>query len=139
MADEATIPEDLSYLLTTNVPAHLTAVAADGSLVTYVVWVDYDGQHILTGSPVGSAKGRRFRKRAQVALSVVDPNDPWRRLSISGRVVDIQPDEGLALTNKLSQRYTGSPYPRPDEREVFAIEPDRIRAFRGRAAPPRPS
>ncbi|HEX5467011.1 MAG TPA: pyridoxamine 5'-phosphate oxidase family protein [Candidatus Limnocylindrales bacterium] len=139
MADEATIPEDLSYLLTTNVPAHLTAVAADGSLVSYVVWVDYDGQRILTSSPVGSAKGRRFRKRAQVALSVLDPKDAWRRLSISGHVVDIQPDEGLTLTNKLSQRYTGSPYPRPDAREIFSIEPDKVRAFRGRASGPRPS
>lgn len=139
MADQATIPEDLSYLLTTNVPAHLTVVAANGSLITYIVWVDYDGQHILTGSPVGSHKGRVLRKRPQVSLSVADPNDPWRRLSISGHVADFRPDAGLALINKLSQRYTGTPYPRPDEREVFVIEPDKIRAFRGRASVPRPS
>ncbi|MGH2466792.1 MAG: pyridoxamine 5'-phosphate oxidase family protein [Candidatus Limnocylindrales bacterium] len=133
------IPDDLSYLLTTNVPAHLTVVAGDGSLIAYVVWVDYDGAHILTGSPIGSYKGRALRKRPQVAISVVDPKDPWRRLSISGHVVDFRPDADLALINKLSERYVGTPYPRPDEREVFAIEPDKVRAFRRRAGPPKPS
>ena len=135
MTTDQTIPDDLSYLLTTDVPAHLTAVAGDGSLVTHVVWVDFDGEHILTGSPAGSYKGRVFRRRPQVSISVVDPQDPWRRLSISGHVVDIRPDEGLALINKLSQRYTGTPYPRPDPREIFVIEPDRVRAYRGRARP----
>lgn len=139
MADEAAIPEDLSYLLTTNVLGHLTVVAGDGSLITYVVWVDYDGKHILTGSPVGSYKGKVLRKRPQVSLSVADPNDQWRRLSISGHVVEVRPDQGLTLINKLSQRYTGTPYPRPGDREIFAIVPDKVRAFRGRAAAPRPS
>ncbi|TAM79442.1 MAG: hypothetical protein EPN50_00335 [Chloroflexota bacterium] len=139
MADQATIPEDLSYLLTTNVPAHLTVVAGDGSLITYVVWVDYDGKHVLTGSPLGSYKGRALRRRPAVSLSVVDPADPWRRLSISGHVVDFRPDEDLALINKQSERYTGTPYPRPDDREIFVIEPDKVRAFRGRASVPRPS
>ena len=137
MGTDHTIPDDLAYLLTTDALAHLTAVADDGSLVTHVVWVDFDGEHILTGSPAGSYKGRVFHQRPQVAISVVDPKDPWRRLSISGHVVDIRPDEGLALINKLSQRYVGTPYPRPDPREIFVIEPDKVRAFRGRSAPSR--
>ena len=126
------IPDELAYLLQTNVPAHVSLVAADGSLVTHVMWVDYDGEHVLTSSPTTSYKSRVLRVRPQVAVSVVDPADPWRRLSISGRVTAIRPDEGLAFINRMSQRYVGRPYPRADPREVFVITPDRVRAFQGR-------
>ena len=126
------IPEELTYLLRTNVVAHVSLTQADGSLVTHVMWVDYDGEHIQTSSPTSSYKSRALRERPNVAVSVVDPADPWRRLSISGRVTEIRNDEGLAFINKLSQRYVGAPYPRPAPREIFVITPDRVRAFMGR-------
>ncbi|MDR3545729.1 MAG: pyridoxamine 5'-phosphate oxidase family protein [Candidatus Limnocylindrales bacterium] len=126
------IPEELAYLLRTNVVAHVSLAHADGSLVTHVMWVDYDGEHILTSSPTSSYKSRALRERPDVAVSVVDPADPWRRLSISGRVTEIRHDEGLAFINTLSQRYVGAPYPRPAPREIFVITPDRVRAYMGR-------
>jgi hypothetical protein len=126
------IPEELTYLLRTNVVAHVSLTQADGSLVTHVMWVDYDGEHILTSSPTSSYKSRALRERPNVAVSVVDPADPWRRLSISGRVTEIRNDEGLAFINTLSQRYVGAPYPRPAPREIFVVTPDRVRAFMGR-------
>ena len=126
------IPEELSYLLCTNVLAHVSLTKADGTLVTHVMWVDFDGQHVLTSSPAGSYKGRAFRSRPQVSVSVVDPSNPWRRLSISGRVTDIRDDAGLAFINKMSQRYVGGPYQRTTPREIFTITPDKVRAMEGR-------
>jgi PPOX class probable F420-dependent enzyme len=126
------IPEELADLLRTNVVAHVSLTQADGSLVTHVMWVDYDGEHILTSSPTSSYKSRALRERPNVAVSVVDPADPWRRLSISGRVTEIRNDEGLAFINTLSQRYVGAPYPRTAPREIFVVTPDRVRAFMGR-------
>jgi len=126
------IPDELAYLLRTKVLAHVSLTEADGSLVTHVMWVDYDGEHILTSSPTESYKSRALRKRPNVAVSLMDPADPWRRLSISGRVTEIRDDEGLAFINMLSQRYVGAPYPRTAPREIFVITPDRVRAFMGR-------
>jgi len=126
------IPEELVYLLSTNVPAHVSLTEADGTLVTHVMWVDYDGEHILTSSPTQSYKSRALRERPNVAISLMDPADAWRRLSISGHVIDIRPDEGLEFINKLSQRYVGAPYPRTAPREIFVITPDKVRAFTGR-------
>ena len=125
------IPEELAYLLRTNVLAHVSLTEADGSLATHVMWVDYDSEHILTCSPTESYKSRALRGRPQVAVSVVDPANPWRRLSISGRVTEIRDDEGLAFINRLSERYVGTPYPRTGPREIFVITPDRVRAFMG--------
>ena len=126
------IPDELTYLLTTNVPAHVTLTKADGTLVTHVMWIDYDGRHILIGSPEGSYKGRAFRARPQLAISVVDPSNQWRRLSITGRVTGIRDDAGLALINKLSMRYTGQPYQRTTPRDVFEVTPDIVRPMLGR-------
>ena len=126
------IPDELAYLLRTKVLAHVSLTEADGSLVTHVMWVDYDGEHILTSSPTESYKSRALRKRPNVAVSLMDPADPWRRLSISGRVTEIRDDEGLAFINMLSQRYVGAPYPRTAPREIFVITPAKVRAFLGR-------
>jgi PPOX class probable F420-dependent enzyme len=132
MAGGVVIPDELADLLRTNVLGHVTLTKADGSLVTHVMWIDYDGEHILTSSPIGSYKSRALRRRPQVAISVMDPSDPWRRLSISGHVSEIREDEGLAFINRMSHRYNGAPYPRPGAREIFVITPDRVRPFMGR-------
>lgn len=46
------IPSDLADLLTTNRLAHVSASRRDGSIAQYLMWVDFDGQHVLISSPV---------------------------------------------------------------------------------------
>lgn len=129
----ASIPSDLHDLLTTNALAHVSANRADGSIAQYLMWVDYDGEHVLTSSPVGSRKGAHWRRDPRLTLSVVDRSDDWRYLVIRGRVVDIRPDEGLEFIDRMSRRYTGQPYRmRQYAREVFVIEPEHVRASTGR-------
>jgi PPOX class probable F420-dependent enzyme len=130
---DTTIPDDLSYLLTTDILAHAAALRPDGSIAAYLMWVDYDGERVLISSRIGSRKGRNWRRNPQAALTVVDRSDPWRFIIIRGRVTDIRPDEGLAFIDKLSMRYTGSAYRMRDfEREIFTITPDHVKASRGR-------
>ena len=127
------IPDDLRYLLTTDRVAHVAALRADGTIAAYLMWVDYDGEHVLTSSPVGSKKGRNWRRDPNISVTVVDRDDPWRFLVIRGLVTDFRPDEGLALIDRLSLRYTGQPYRRRNyEREIFVITPTFVRAARGR-------
>jgi PPOX class probable F420-dependent enzyme len=128
-----TIPQDLADLLSSNVLAHVSAHRQDGSMAQYLMWVDFDGEHVLTSSPVGSRKGAHWRRDPHVTLSVVDRSDDWRYLVIRGRVVDIRPDDGLEFIDRMSQRYTGQPYRmREYPREVFVIEPDHVRMSGGR-------
>jgi PPOX class probable F420-dependent enzyme len=105
---------------------HVSYANAAGQIITFPMWVDFDGTHLLASSPVGSRKGQAIRRRPQVAVSVVSTKTPWRWLSVSGRVVDIQPDEGLALIDRMSHKYLGRAYDRRSPQEVFTIEVDRV-------------
>ena len=127
------VPAELVDLLTGSTLGHVTILTPKGVLVTHIMWIDYEDGRVLTSSRVGSAKGRALRADPRIAVSVVDRANPWRWVSVSGRVVEIRPDEELAFIDKLSRRYTGRDYMmRTMEREIFVIEPDRIRSATGR-------
>lgn len=127
------IPADLTDLLTGSTLGHVTVITPRGALATHVMWVDYEGGRILTSSRVGSAKGRALRADPRIAVSVVDRANPWRWVSVNGRVVEIRPDTDLAFIDKLSLRYTGRRYGmRSMQREIFVIEPGRVRSAAGR-------
>ena len=127
-----TIPDDLLDLLTTDRIGHVSLLRADGSIATTLMWIDWDGEHLLTSSPVGSYKGKRWRADPRVTVSVVDGHDDWRFVTVRGLVSDIRPDVDLAFIDKMAQRYTGRSYFRRDTmREVFVITPDDVRFGRG--------
>ena len=133
MPDRPAIPDDLVDLLRTDRPGHVSALRDDGSIATYLMWIDWDGEHLLTSSPLGSRKGVHWRRDPHVGVSVVDRDDQWRYVILRGRVTDIRPDTDLAFIDKMSMRYTGKHYSwRDSEREVFEITPDYIRASAGR-------
>ncbi|HEY5520766.1 MAG TPA: pyridoxamine 5'-phosphate oxidase family protein [Candidatus Limnocylindrales bacterium] len=139
MDDERpTIPEDLLYLLTSDHIGSVSSLRRDGSIATNLMWIDWDGEHVLTSSPVGSRKAANWRANPQVSVSVVDHYDDWRFVIVRGRVVDIRPDVDLEFIDRMSMRYTGAPYRRRENpREVFVIEPVNVRAGRGGWLPKR--
>ena len=119
------IPDELRDLFQEPALGHVSYLNSKGQIVTFPMWVDFDGEHVLTSSPVGSRKGKAFRERPQVALSIVSAKNPWHWLSISGRIVDIKPDENLAFIDRMSRKYVGTEYQRRTPREIFTIAVDR--------------
>ena len=126
MATTSTIPEALRDLFDEPALAHVSYVNRKGQIVTYPMWVDFDGEHLVVSSPAGSRKGKALRERPQVAVSIVSTKNPWHWLSVSGRVVDIQPDDHLEFIDRMSRKYTGSDYQRRTPREIFKITVDRV-------------
>jgi PPOX class probable F420-dependent enzyme len=126
MATTSTIPEALRDLFDEPALAHVSYLNRQGQIVTYPMWVDFDGQQLVVSSPVGSRKGKAFRERPQVAVSIVSNKNPWHWLSVSGRVVGIQTDDNLEFIDRMSRKYTGSDYQRRTPREIFKIAIDRV-------------
>ncbi|MEP7040619.1 MAG: TIGR03618 family F420-dependent PPOX class oxidoreductase [Chloroflexota bacterium] len=127
------VPAEMVDLLTGSTLGHVTVQTPKGALASHVMWVDYEDGRVLTSSRIGSAKGKALRADPRVSVSVVDGANPWRWVTVSGRVVEIRPDTDLAFIDKMSRRYTGRDYTMRDmEREIFVIEPDRVRSSAGR-------
>lgn len=125
----ATIPEGFLELLTTKKAfAHLATVMEDGTPQVTPVWIDFDGTHVIVNSARGRVKDKNLRARAQVALSISDPDNPYRYLGIRGRVVEITEAGADAHIDKMAMKYMGkAKYEfRRNEAEVrclYKIEP----------------
>lgn len=123
----ATIPENYLDLFRKKAFANLATVMPDGSPQVTPVWVDYDGTHVIINSARGRQKDRNMERNAHVALSIADPDNPYRYLAIRG-VVDAITREGAdAHIDKMARKYTGADkYTRnsPDEvRLIYRIRP----------------
>lgn len=121
-----TIPEGVRDLFDEPALGHVSYLNSRGQVVTFPMWVDFDGEHILTSSPADSRKARSMRRNPQVSVSIVSTSNPWHWLSVSGRLIKVEPDEGLRFIDGMSTKYTGTPYERRTPREVFTIEVDRV-------------
>lgn len=73
-----TIPDAFQNLLKKPSFAHLATVMPDGSPQVTPVWWEWDGKHVLVNSAAGRRKDGNMRKNTAVALSVLDPENPYR-------------------------------------------------------------
>lgn len=127
-----TVPDELLDLVTTDCVGHVASINPDGSISSHILWIDWDGEHLLMSTPADSVKLRNWRHDPHVGISVTDKVNPWRYLQISGHVTEMRPDVDLAVIDRLSLRYTGRAYDdREGAREVIVVTPDRIRAALG--------
>ena len=86
---------------------HLTTVMADGSPQASPVWIDVDGDAILVNSAQGRIKDKNMRRDPRVALSAVDPDNPYTPLMLRGKVVEIT-SKGAARTSIRWPRNTSA-------------------------------
>ncbi len=126
----AAIPEKYRDLFQKKAFANLATVMPDGSPQVTPVWVDFDGEHLVFNSARGRLKDRNVRKNPNVALAVMDPDNPYRYLEVRGRVVEITQNGADEHINKMSQKYLGNPvYPYRRQGEVrvmYKVAPDKV-------------
>ena len=109
---------------------HLATAMSNGAPQVTPMWFDYDGKFFRVNSARGRVKDRNMRRNAAVALSIVDPANPYRYVSVRGRVVEITEEGGDAHIDSLTKKYLGQeryPYRQPGEiRVIYRIVPERV-------------
>ena len=122
------IPESHAGILNKKSFAHVATTNADGSPQVTPVWVDYDGEYILINSAAGRKKDRNMRARPQVAVSVQDPDNPYRYLGVEGVVAEVTEEGAAAHIHALSRKYTGADYDLPADqvRVIYKIRTTRV-------------
>ena len=92
------LPDKVKKMLTKKAFAHLATLMPDGGPQVSAVWVDVDGDTILVNSAEGRLKDKNLQADKRVALSVVDPDNPYQSISIRGVVTDITMQGVVCLT-----------------------------------------
>jgi PPOX class probable F420-dependent enzyme len=129
----AQVPDKYQDLFKKKAFANLVTLNPDGSPQVTPVWVDFDGKHVRINSALGRLKDKNIRRDPRVALSIQDPDNPYRYLEVRGKVSEITQKGADEHIDSLAQKYLGVPkYPnrRPGEtRVMYKIEPQKFSAM----------
>jgi hypothetical protein len=124
----ATIPDKYLDLLTQKKAfADLATVMPDGTPQVTPVWFDYGNGIVRVNTAKGRVKQRNMKEGSPVALSIMDPENPYRYLQVRGKVTRMTEDGASAHIDSLAKKYLGKdkyPFAQPGEvRVMYEITP----------------
>ncbi|WEL17824.1 PPOX class F420-dependent oxidoreductase [Halorhabdus sp. SVX81] len=130
----ASIPAAFQDLFEKRTFAHLTTMTADGEPHTTPVWVDYDADddRILINTERGRRKERNVARDPTVSVSMTDPDNPYRFLSVTGEVESTTTEGAREHIDALAQRYLDEEeYPTPIETERVILRISAVEVITG--------
>jgi PPOX class probable F420-dependent enzyme len=123
------IPDNFKDLFEKKAFAHLATLMQDGRPQVTPVWCDFDGTHIRINSAKGRVKDKNMRRNKKVALSIQDPDNPYRYLGIQGEIAEITEQGADDHIDALAKKYLGKdkyPFRGPGEvRVIYKIRADK--------------
>jgi PPOX class probable F420-dependent enzyme len=121
------IPNSHADLFQKKAFAHLATLMPDGKPQVTPVWVEFDGRHVIINTAEGRQKDKNLQRDKRVALSLTDPDNPYRYLEVRGTVVERTHSGADANIDALAKKYLGKdkyPFRQPNEiRVIYKIEP----------------
>ena len=120
------VPESVEQFLREPHMAVVATLQADGSPHSAATWYDWEPGRVLLNMDHRRVRLMHLQRDPRVSVTVIDRDDWYRHITLSGRVVEMQNDHDLADIDRLAQRYTGEPYKTRDSARVTAwIEVER--------------
>ncbi|HWC13631.1 MAG TPA: PPOX class F420-dependent oxidoreductase [Actinomycetota bacterium] len=121
------IPSELRDIFDKKAFAHVATIGPDGALHSSPVWVEFDGRHVRFSLTTDRQKYKNLKRDPRIAVSVIDPDNPYRYVEVRGRAERIDIDEGNAFINSMAKKYIDKdvyPWHRPtDQRVVVHVLP----------------
>jgi PPOX class probable F420-dependent enzyme len=121
---------ELVTLLEGPALCYIATTMPAGSPQLTQTWVDTDGELVIINSVLTHQKVRNIQRDPRVAVAVSDAANPGFFFQIRGTVLDTVTDGAVEHIEKLSQKYTGGPYPwfggRDQTRVMLIIEAQHI-------------
>jgi PPOX class probable F420-dependent enzyme len=107
----------------------VTTLREDGSPHSTVVWVDVEDGKVSFNTARGRAKERHLTRDPRASLLVVDPDDAYKWVAISGKA-ELTEAGADPQIDKLAKKYLGKdeyPFRKPEETRVkVLIDPQRV-------------
>jgi PPOX class probable F420-dependent enzyme len=127
----ATLTEQQAQLFLDPNYGVATTLRQDGSPQMSVVWLDWDGENVVFNTAEGRAKPRNIRRNPLVGVFVMNPEDPYQWIAVSGRA-EMTHDGATEHIDKLAKKYRGrDTYGlRPGEQRIIVrVKPERVTAY----------
>jgi len=110
----------------------VTTLRQDGSPHSTIVWVDVDEDGLSFNTAAGRAKPRHLERDPRVSLLVVDPEDTYKWVSISG-TAELTTDGADSQIDRLAKKYLGQdeyPWRKPEEQRIkVRINPEHVDSY----------
>ncbi len=123
------IPQTHLDLFRKKAFAHLATLMPDGKPQVTPVWVDYDGEHVLINTAEGRLKDKNMQRDGRIALSITDPDNPYRYLEVRGRIAERTHQGADAHIDAMAKKYLDKdkyPFRQPGEvRVIYKVTPER--------------
>ncbi len=123
----AEIPAAFRDLTEKKAFANLATLMPDGSPQVTPVWFDVADGRVRVNTAKGRVKARNMQEGSHVALSILDPDNPYRYMQIRGRVVRTTEQGADAHIDALAKKYLDKdkyPFRQAGEvRVMYEIEP----------------
>ena len=125
------VPSEYHDLFEKATFAHVTTMLPNDTPHTTPVWIDYDAEddRILVNTERGRRKAKNVQRDPTISVSMLDPDNPYRFLSVTGEVEEITTEGAREHIDELARRYTGEDeYQNPiqTERVILRIRPEEI-------------
>jgi PPOX class probable F420-dependent enzyme len=120
------IPDSHRDLLERPLFAHLATIRPDGRPQVNPMWFSWDGENLFFTNTKTRYKYRNVTAHPEVAVSINDPEQPYRYLEVRGTVERIDPDSSGEFFLKLADRYgmkLDGPPPDAEHRVVYVVRP----------------
>ena len=109
----------------------VTTLRSDGSPHSTIVWVEQANGEVSFNTATGRAKERHLANDPRIALLVVDPQNAYQWVALTG-TVELTTEDADPQIDRLAKKYLGQdeyPWRSPDEQRLkVRINADKIDA-----------
>lgn len=122
------VPQEHEDILTKRSFAHVATIGPKGEPQSSPVWIDWDGEYLKFSQTTTRQKLRNLQREPRIAVSVHDPEQPYRYLEVRGKVTQVEDDPDNAFIDRMAKKYIDAeeyPYHQPgDERVIVYVKPE---------------
>jgi PPOX class probable F420-dependent enzyme len=105
------VPADVVARLAKPNPAVVASLRPDGTPHTAATWYEYRDGRVLLNMDASRKRLQYMRANPNISVTVVDRDDMYYAVTLSGAIAEFVDDTGLRDIDALCHRYFGSPYP----------------------------
>ena len=122
-AEQASLFEEPNF-------ATVATTNPDGSAQLSIVWIDWDGNHVVFNTAAGRVKPRNIERDPRVSVLVIDGKDGYRWVAVRGRA-ELTTEGADEHIDRMARKYSGEGWTARagEERLLVRVRVEHVSAY----------